>query len=430
MGDPVLILDAKGLNTQPNELRVPAGSLAVAENVEVTRDGVVQVSPGFADYSSNLPDFLPEQLLGVGGQLYAFVDNGWWYHDGSNWLRKRGSLGAKATQPVGLAIQSGHLYFSANHCIWDINLSTGARSILAGRFGVSGSTDATGGAARFNTPGGICSDGTNLYVCDINNFTVRKIVISSAVVTTLAGTAGANGSTDGTGAAARFELPKFICTPDNTNLYLSDQTNHTIRKIVISSAVVTTLAGTAGATGSTDATGSSARFNQPQGICSDGTNLYVCDSVNHTIRKIVISSAVVTTLAGTAGANGSTDATGSSARFKTPIGICTDNTNLYLTDGNNFTIRKIVISSAVVTTLAGTALSNGSSDGISSAARFDVAYGILYDGANVVVCDYTNYLLRKLYLSSNYVTTISGVVGNAGIDPGAVFADGIFTGPS
>jgi len=113
--------------------------------------------------------------------------------------------------------------------------------------------------------------------------------------------------------------------------------NHRIRKIVISTGVVTTLAGSS--EGSTDATGTSARFNFPLGITTDGTNLYVADYSNHRIRKIVIDNGTVTTLAGSS--SGSTDATGTSASFNNPIGITTDGTNLYVADMYYHKILKI-----------------------------------------------------------------------------------------
>ena len=122
---------------------------------------------------------------------------------------------------------------------------------------------------------------------------------------------------------------------------MADTSNHTIRQVVIATGVVTTLAGTAGSSGSTDATGTAAMFRSPYGITTDGTNLYVTDGDNHTIRKIVIATGVVTTLAGTAGLSGSTDATGTAARFYYPFGITTDGTNLYVADGDNQTIRVI-----------------------------------------------------------------------------------------
>ena len=160
------------------------------------------------------------------------------------------------------------------------------------------------------------------------------------IVTTYAGSAAASGSTDGTGTAARFLAPQGITT-DGTNLYVTDTSNHTIRQIVISTGVVITLAGSAGTSGTTDGTGTAARFSSPVEITTDGTNLYVADTSNHTIRQIVISTGMVTTLAGSAGTSGTTDGTGTAAKFNLPHGITTDGTHLYVVDQNNSTIRKI-----------------------------------------------------------------------------------------
>ena len=104
------------------------------------------------------------------------------------------------------------------------------------------------------------------------------------------------------------------------------------------STVVTTIAGS-GSPGATDGTGTSAGFRQPYGITTDGTNLYIADSDNHRIRKIVISTGVVTTLAGSS--LGYTDSTGISSKFSYPYGITTDGTNLYVADSGNKRIRQI-----------------------------------------------------------------------------------------
>ena len=104
------------------------------------------------------------------------------------------------------------------------------------------------------------------------------------------------------------------------------------------STVVTTIAGS-GSPGATDGTGTSAGFRQPYGITTDGTNLYIADSDNHRIRKIVISTGVVTTLAGSS--LGDTDSTGTSSKFSYPYGITTDGTNLYVADSGNKRIRQI-----------------------------------------------------------------------------------------
>jgi NHL repeat len=128
--------------------------------------------------------------------------------------------------------------------------------------------------------------------------------------TTWAGTVGSAGSADGTGSAARFNLPVGLAIDAAKNVYVVDSGNNTIRKIT-SVGVVTTLAGFAGGVGSTDGIGSAARFNGPSVMTVDGAgNLYVADCGNHTVRKIT-GGGVVTTLAGFPGASGSTDGTGS-----------------------------------------------------------------------------------------------------------------------
>ena len=268
---------------------------------------------------------------------------------------------------------------------------------LAGT-GSSGSTDnSIGTLASFSRPRGITTDGTNLYVADFSNHLIRKIVISTGVVTTVAGKlwggAGDPGSANGTGTSASFNGPNGITT-DGTNLYVSERNNHLIRKIVISTGVVTTLAGT-GSSGWANGTGTSASFYRPLGITTDGTNLYVSDTYNHWIRKIVISTGVVTTLAGFSA--GSTDDTGTSASFKFPHGITTDGTNLYVADTWNYLIRKIVISTGAVTTVAGTG-SSGSANGTGTSASFYFPYGITTDGTNLYVADTKNYLIRKIEL--------------------------------
>lgn len=98
------------------------------------------------------------------------------------------------------------------------------------------------------------------------------------VFSTLAGSAGLNGSADGAGAEARFGDPFHIAVDTAGNLYVADRLNHTVRKIS-PQGVVSTLAGLAGQSGSVDGAGSAARFNSPRGIAvgGDGT-VYVADT--------------------------------------------------------------------------------------------------------------------------------------------------------
>src|SRR5439155_10829094 len=139
----------------------------------------------------------------------------------------------------------------------------------------------------------------NIYVSDTGNNTVRKIS-PAGLVTTLAGTAGTSGSADGVGGAARFDLLAGLAVDGAGIIYVADSRNHTIRKIN-SAGVVTTWVGLAGSSGTADGSGSSARFYYPSGVKVDSAGfVYVADGFNQTIRKIT-PSGVVTTLAGLAG---------------------------------------------------------------------------------------------------------------------------------
>jgi hypothetical protein len=286
-------------------------------------------------------------------------------------------------------------------------------SLLAGSPGGSGSFDTTGPQASFNTPSGVAVDSAgNLYVTDSNNHTIRKIT-SAGTVSTLAGSAGISGTADGTGGAARFSSPWGIAVNSAGDVYVADTGNQTIRKVT-AAGVVTTLAGSAGLSGSIDGTGSAARFNSPNGVAVDSSgNVYVADTYNHVIRKIT-STGVVTTLAGTAGSSGSVNGTGSAARFKNPYGVTVDSSgSVYVSDSGNYTIRRVT-SAGVVTTMAGTAGLTGSANGTGGAARFYNPLNVTVDGAgNVYVGDAGNHLIRKV-TSSGVVTTLAGTAGSIG----------------
>lgn len=272
---------------------------------------------------------------------------------------------------------------------------SGTVALFVGNVEEAGAVDGTGAAARFNRPFGIATDNAgNVYVSEPDNSIVRKIT-PAGVVTTLAGRSGVTGSADGTGAAASFDYPIGIATDRAANVYVADYGNGTIRKITPAGAV-TTLAGTAGAKGSTDGTGSAARFEGPLGIASDNAgNLYVSD-LRNTIRKIT-SDGVVTTLAGKAFAEGSNDGTGAAARFDFPRGIAADSAgNVYVSDFDNHIIRKIT-RAGVVATFAGTAGVEGNADGTGAAARFASPLGIAVDSAgNLYVADEFNHAVRKI----------------------------------
>lgn len=307
---------------------------------------------------------------------------------------------------------------------------------FAGSMGGVGSSDGTGGAASFRNSWGITSDMNNLYVADEMNHTIRKIEIATGIVTTLAGSPGENGYVDGIGTAARFSYPRGITT-DGINLFVTDSNNHTIRKIVISSGAVTTVAGSGNWEdyGSTDGIGSVAKFYYPMGITTDGVNLYVADTENDTIRKVEISSGLVSTFAGqpnittpyaddsdgTTWNGGSNNYDDIESTFFSPMGITTDGVNLYVSDTSYNTIRRIEISSGIVSTMAGAAGTFGSADDPDGTAwndgtkeyddiesTFFNPVGITADAENLYITDAGNNTIRRIVISSGVVSTFAG----------------------
>lgn len=284
----------------------------------------------------------------------------------------------------------------------------GVVTTLAGSNGVSATLDGTGTAAQFKNPAFIASDSKgNLFVSDASDHVIRKIT-PAGVVTTFAGIAATTGSADNaTGTMATFNNPQGIVIDSNDNLFVADENNHTIRKITPSGAV-TTFAGTAGANGSTDANGTSARFDTPEVLAIDSSNnIFVGDRGNLLVRKIT-SAGVVSTIAGTVGASGDTDGVGTSASFGGMQGIAVDSSgNIFVADTQNQTIRKID-SSNNVTTYAGASGVSGSADGSLTSARFQVPCGMVFDKkGNLFISDNDNHTIRKISKDGT-VSTLAG----------------------
>ena len=166
--------------------------------------------------------------------------------------------------------------------------------------------DGTNQDALFNGPQNLTVDSQgNLYVADSYNYVIRKVtpVGTNWVVTTIAGQPGIQGYADGTNNSASFSFPYGVTLDGAGNLYVADSVYSTIRKVtpVGTNWVVTTIAGSPGGGGNSDGTNSAAQFNQPLGIAVDSAgNLFVADKGNGSIRRItpIGTNWVVSTISG------------------------------------------------------------------------------------------------------------------------------------
>jgi hypothetical protein len=314
---------------------------------------------------------------------------------------------------------SGNLYLAetSNHVIRKVD-PTGNITTIAGTAtqGFSGD-NALATAAQLDSPQGLALDtANNLYIADTHNHRIRRLNLTTGLIVTIAGTGIPGFSGDnGPATAARLDLPTALAVDTQNNLYLADTANHRIRKINLSTGLITTLAGTGTQGYSGDnAPAIAASIDSPTGIALDAANnLYLADTHNHRIRRISASTGLITTLAGTGAQGYSGDnAPAATATLALPHGLTIDAAgNLYLADTANHRIRRIDTTTGLITTLAGTGTQTYSGDNApATVAALDTPRAVTLSAASLLtLADTGNQRIRQL--SAPPAATIRTIAG-------------------
>ncbi len=290
-----------------------------------------------------------------------------------------------------------------------VTASTGIITSIAGvgNGTTAGSFSGDGGpatAANLNNPDGIAIDVSgNVYFSDQGNSRIRRIDATTGIITTIAGFSNPGYTGDNVPATASgLYFPGGIKFDAAGDLYIADWSDNRIRKITMSTGIITTVAGT-GTSGYAGNGGpaTAAEFSLPSDIAFDPSgNMYVSEYGNSVVRKITAATGIITTAAGTGGTGYVTDGVpANTTEVYEPLAITTDASgNLYIADWKNFRVRMVSASTGIISTIAGTGTNGNSGDfGPATAAQMGEVDGIAIDaGGNVYVSDEDHGTIRKI----------------------------------
>ncbi len=365
---------------------------------------------------------------------------------------------AAVSCPTGIAVDSsGNVYFNAffNHRVRKITSSTGIISTYAGTGSTSYSGDngVASSAALYN-PDGLCMDSSgnaasnmhtslstfllkslcllgNLYIAEWGNHRVRKVMITTSVISTIAGTGASSYSGDDRAAssAALYKPVGVALDTSGTyklvlrlhsdsllviligNVYIGDWGNNRVRKITASTSIITTIAGTGteGFSGDGGAA-TAAAIAYPTGINLDSAgNVYFGGAAYNVVRKITVSSGMISTVAGNGGTGYSGDnIQATAATFNCPHDIVLDsNDNLYISDRFNNRVRKVDVSTGIITTIIGNGAASSTGDGsaATSASVTGPCFSRFDSSGNYYVSECDGQRVRKVVTITTDIPT-------------------------
>ncbi|MBD2700853.1 hypothetical protein IC229_09400 [Spirosoma sp. BT702] len=322
------------------------------------------------------------------------------------------AINASINGPSGLVVDAnGNLFITSYYRIRKVT-AAGIISTVAGN-GTEGFSGDGGQAtsAMLYGPRGVAVDGSgNLYIADQNNNRIRK-VNTSGIISTYAGNGYASFGGDGGQATnANLFYPQAVAIDGSGNFYIADASNVRIRKVA-ANGIITTIAGTGTYGFSGDGgVGTSAQIGYVTGLAVDaGGNVFFADQDNQRIRKIT-PAGIISTVVGTGSSGFSGDGgQATNATLSYPSGVAIDASgNLYIADQYNNRIRKVT-TNGIITTIAGTYSSSHSGDGGPAINAALSPYAVSLDGSgNLYIVDRSNRRVRKITMSSGIISTVAG----------------------
>ena len=283
----------------------------------------------------------------------------------------------------------------------------------------SGDDDVYSWSANLNYPTDVAVDSVgNIYIADTNNHRIRKIDISTNIITTVAGNGTAAYSGDGGLATlASLNSPYGVAVDAAGNIYIADTYNNRIRKVNIAGNISTVAGGDVYDYSGDGGSALGAAMRYPFGVALDNAgNIYISDRFNNCIRKVTVADGKISTIAGKPanlydGNPAATAATAVKLNYAHGVGTGPSG-QVYIADTKNNIVRMISATTGSITTIAGTVSAGGYSGdgGYATSATLNNPYGVAADpGGNVYIADSYNNVIRKVTPGSpGTITTVAG----------------------
>lgn len=320
--------------------------------------------------------------------------------------------------PEGLTIDNlGNLYVAdlAAEVVKKIDLHNGKSYIIAGTGEGETSPDSIlATKASLNDPVTVRTDTQgNVYIADRGNYSIRKIDVTTGTITTIAGTGSCGFSGDGGLAInANLGLVNGLLIAGNGDVYFSDSSNQRIRKIDITTGIITTVAGN-GQWGNAGDGGlaTQAQLAFPTELAYDSKgNIYFLE--NYRIRVINKVTGIISTIAGNNNRGNTGDGgTAAAALLSDPSALFLDSQdNIYISDTGNHRIRKIDATTQIITTIIGIgSLGFSGDDGLANLAEINRPDGLFVStNGDIFFSDQGNHRIRKVDGTTRIITTVAG----------------------
>lgn len=261
---------------------------------------------------------------------------------------------------------------------------------------------ATKAALNFPSAVVVADDGT-LYIADTWNHRVRRVDSQTGIISTIAGTGQAKFFGDnGPAEKAALNEPVALALDGKGSLYIADQSNNRIRKLDLSSGIISTIAGTGESGYNGDgSSGLETAFAGPSGLVvdPDGT-LYIADTFSSRIRKLDQQTGIVEPVLGGIGAfqyvPGENE---SSLSLSRPYAIALDSKGrLFITDSDNHLIRMYDFEKKEMSLLAGNGTAAFSGDGgHPGQSSLNYPFGVAIDSkGHVYIADTFSHRIRVI----------------------------------